>query len=278
MSTMRLILAGVFGCIAVYLFATAPPALPEAEASAGRDRVVEVERLFNAVNAINHAARAVYTQRIVGAGQGAGLAFGEDWAEPGVEKGPLPALFLRLTAQKMEAKPPPLGLYLGSDEPINISNLFQGAQVVAFEAVKTSRSPVFDVVDQVGHVAMYPDFASVQPCVTCHNEHEDSPKKDWKLDEVMGATTWTYPKGTVGAADYLTVTEAFFQSVEEAYATYLNKAAGFEDPVTASGDWPSERMRVLPDVETFMAEVRRASADQVVSELVFIADAEGVNK
>jgi hypothetical protein len=34
--------------------------------------------------------------------------------------------------------------------------------------------------------AVYPDVAVNQSCVTCHNQHQDSPKKDFKLGEVMG--------------------------------------------------------------------------------------------
>lgn len=268
MTFLKLILAGVFACLGIFLFVTAPPALPEEEEFAANARPVEVEKMFNAANAVNAAARQIYTARIVGGGKAAGLAFGEDWAEPGVEKGPLPALFLRLVAARMETKPARLGLYLGSDKPINKSNLFEGPQAVAFETVKQSRGPVFSTTAAGGFVAMYPDFASAAPCVSCHNDHADSPKTDWKMDDVMGATTWTYPSARLGAGDYLSVTEALFTSVEEAYQTYLDRAAQFATPVPAGAQWPEKGQKVLPDAETFMAEVRRAASEQVVRELI----------
>jgi len=34
--------------------------------------------------------------------------------------------------------------------------------------------------------AIYPDKASSEACVSCHNNHKDSPKKDFKINEVMG--------------------------------------------------------------------------------------------
>jgi len=34
--------------------------------------------------------------------------------------------------------------------------------------------------------AIYPDIASSGACVTCHNNHKDSPKKDFKLNQIMG--------------------------------------------------------------------------------------------
>lgn len=266
---------GSFVCLAIYLFVTAPPPLPSQAAAQGESRALPVQNLFEAVNAINHAARSIYTGRVVGGGLKAGLSYGEDWAEPGVEKGPLPALFLRLAAARMEAKPPQLGLYLGSDAPINASNLFTGAQAEAFARVKASEAPVFSTTERGDQVGMYPDFASAGPCVTCHNEHPDSPRKDWVLNEVMGATTWTYPAARLGAGTYLDVTEAFYDAVAEAYQSYLDKAAGFAAPVPIGPDWPGEGARVLPDLPTFMAEVRAKAGDPVMRALILTNGTEG---
>lgn len=154
-------------------------------------RTIPVERLFKTVNDINAAARSIYTSRIVGGGLKAGMKFCEDWADPGVDKGPLPALFLRLVAGELERRPPQIGLYLGSDAQINASNLFTGAQAEAFAKVRATRAGEFQPSNATSPaVAMYPDFASAAPCVSCHNDHPDSPKTDWKLNDVMGATTW----------------------------------------------------------------------------------------
>lgn len=275
MSLKTAVALGSFTCLAVYLFATAPPPLPTQAATGTAARALPVQNLFEAVNAINHAARSTYTARVVGGGAKAGLKFGEDWAEPGVEKGPLPALFLRLAAARMEAKPPQLGLYLGSDAPINASNLFTGDQARAYEQVKATRAPVFSISERGDQVGMYPDLASAKPCVTCHNDHPDSPRKDWVLNEVMGATTWTYPVARLGAADYLAVTEAFYDAVGEAYQAYLDKAAGFAVPVPQAAGWPEEGARVLPDLPTFMAEVRARSGDPVMRALILTSPQEG---
>lgn len=268
MTFSRIVALGGFTCLAVYLFVTAPPPLPSQAARALDGRALPVAHLFDAVNAINDSARSIYTARVVGGGLKAGLKYGEDWAEPGVEKGPLPALFLRLAASKMEAKPPQLGLYLGSDAPIEASNLFTGTQAEAFAQVRATAAPVFSQTERGDQVAMYPDLASAAPCVTCHNEHEDSPKKDWVLGDIMGATTWTYPEATVPASEYLATTEALYRSVEEAYQTYLDKAAGFATPVMAGPDWPGEGQAVLPDLPTFMAEVRKAAGGRVMQALL----------
>lgn len=273
MTNTALVLSGFFISLIVYLFATAPPELPDVEQNMEQQRPIDVANLFNAMNAINDTARRIYTAKIVGGGKKAGLDFGEDWAEPGVDKGPLPALFLRLVASRMETKPPQLGLYLGSDQPINKSNLFSGKQAQAFAQVKDLQAAVFLKSEDTHFVAMYPDVASAQPCVSCHNEHPDSPKDNWQLHDVMGATTWTYPHAQLGAGEYLEVTEAFYASVQEAYQSYLDKVSEFDQPVPVGLNWPERGTRELPDADTFMQVVRLESAASVLDDLVLQADA-----
>ena len=272
MTIFRLILAGCFMCTAIYLFVSAPAPLPEQTTHTNQARFIGSEHMFNAANAVNAAARHIYTSRIVGPGLKSGLRFGEDWAEPDVDKGPLPALFLRLVAQRLEAKPTRLGLYLGSDEPINKSNLFDDVQMAAFETLKRTQQPVVADIGSSGFVGMYPDIASAGPCVSCHNEHVESPKKDWVLNDVMGATTWTYPTAQLGAGDYLDTTEQVFEAVEESYARYIEKVTQFANPIAIGNGWPDGPSLILPDLDVFMAAVRDQAAVAVVDELVLISN------
>lgn len=106
-----------------------------------------------------------------------------------------------------------LGMYLDSDAPIGKSNQFKDFQLAAFNKVKEERSNVFLETHDDEYVAMYPDIASAKPCVSFHNEHLESPKADWKMDDVMGATTWTYPRKHLGAAEHLEVADDFNSSV-----------------------------------------------------------------
>ncbi|WP_294222317.1 DUF3365 domain-containing protein [uncultured Shimia sp.] len=267
MTLSRIFLTGVLGCLAVYLFVSAPAPLPDGDGEIAGCRH-PVNAVFDGVNAINEVARTMYTKRIVGGGMAAGLKYGEDWQEPGVEQGPLPALFLRATAAHMETLPPQLGLYLGSDAPINKSNLFGVGQVSAFETIKATRAAVYSDDTQSGFLAMYPDVAGVAPCVTCHNEHPDSPKKDWKLNDVMGATTWTYPRAEVTADEFMGVLDAMYASVAHTYEAYLKKTARFEVPVEISEGWPSAEQRVLPSAEVFLAEVKVQAAPVVLQAMM----------
>lgn len=52
-------------------------------------------------------------------------------------------------------------------------------------------------------VFMSPDIAIVKACVTCHNKHAKTPKDNWNMNDVMGATTWLYPEKTISVDDAL---------------------------------------------------------------------------
>ncbi len=70
------------------------------------------------------------------------------------------------------------------------------------------------------------DIASTEGCVNCHNNHEDSPKKDFKLGDVMGVLVVNIPIGTISAK-----TEAFFADSgdgEFGEATFLKTKKVFE--------------------------------------------------
>jgi adenylate cyclase len=253
---LSLVVAGI------YLFVNAPPALPETSAEPGS--TIPIEAVLATVAAENDIARALYTREIVTAGQAAGLRFQEEWLEPGIDAGPLPALLLREAAASLQRGPLPLGLFLGSDFPISPANRFAGRQTAAFETIKRTRRPEFFYAEDTGqYTAMFPDVAGVQGCVTCHNEHKDSPKTDWVLDDVMGATTWTYDKAAVTPEEYLRIIGAVRQSFRDAYAKYLEKVPSFEKQPEIGDRWPAEGY-FLPSADVFMAEfARRASASTV---------------
>ncbi|MCA9419897.1 MAG: DUF3365 domain-containing protein, partial [Nitrospira sp.] len=40
--------------------------------------------------------------------------------------------------------------------------------------------------NQSYYQAIFPDRAVSRACVHCHNAHQDSPKRDFKLNDVMG--------------------------------------------------------------------------------------------
>lgn len=262
--TQRLLILGMI-VLGVYLFVQAPPPLPDETDSMATGLRIQTASVFDAANAINAAAREIYTRDVVSGGMRAGLAFGEDWEEPEADEGPLPALFLRKVAFHLEAKPERLGLFLGSDRPINPSNMFSGPQAENFKAMIIDGAPKYFSGEDFGEAAMFADYAVVEGCVTCHNEHEDSPEKNWQLGELMGATTWTYPERTVSVEEYLQLLEAVYTSVDLAYRDYIRKSQSFERPPSLGQTWPERARYQIPDARTFMAAVREASAEKTLS-------------
>ncbi|NML45182.1 hypothetical protein HHL11_15620 [Ramlibacter sp. G-1-2-2] len=251
----------VFALLAIYLFVSAPPALPD---GAGGGRMIPAGEALALLDAENAAIRAMYTREIVGEGQKQGLAFREDWKKPEVAAGPLPALLLRETSNRLQVQVPELGLFLGSDFPLVRENLFRGEQATRYQQVKKTLQPQVYFDQALGRTtAMFPDRASAQGCVTCHNAHPGTPKKDWVLDEPMGATTWSYAGKQVSTETMLRMIAVLRASAVDAYGSYLQKVGGFDAAARpAIGDkWPRDGF-FLPDRETFRraVEARNSAA------------------
>ncbi|MBA3532537.1 MAG: hypothetical protein H0T73_11490 [Ardenticatenales bacterium] len=242
----------------VFLFVSAPPPLPEENSTAGE--LIPIETALRVVAQEQSTARTLYTREIVGPGQKAGLAFDEKWREPEVEAGPLPALFLRETSASLQRSAVGLGLFLGSDFPIASANRFSGVQTEHFVTIRETLEPEFFFEEDTGlYTGMFPDFASAEPCVTCHNQHPESPKVDWVLNDLMGATTWSYPKEAVTTDELMTMLAALRTAMREAYRAYLEEAASFATPPEIGEQWPVDGY-YLPSEEVFMAELTRRSS------------------
>lgn len=255
--------------LSVYLFAAAPPPLEEEKAA---EAEIPVERMFEILKAENDAVRAMWTKEVVGAGKPAGLKFDEHWREADVEAGPLPALFLRETAKSLEKNPTPLSLFLGSDYPINDANRFEGLQLEKFQAVKQTLQPQFFYLPDIKmQVAMFSDLAVSEGCVQCHNKHEQSPKRDWRLNDVMGATTWMYPAARVSMAELVRNIAALHQGFQEAYGAYVDKARKFANPPAIGERWPAEGY-CLPDPDVFMREIIKRTAPHTLAVLASLAE------
>jgi adenylate cyclase len=242
----------------IYFFATAPTDLDDATAA----RDVPVETLFRLLDAENASVRAIYTGEIVTPGQKIGLAYREDWKSGDVHAGPLPALLLRETANRLQQRVPELNLFLGSTYPIEASNMFEGTQSRYFAGIERDRKPRFFLDDSTGRqTAMFPDIASAPACVTCHNEHAKSPRKDWKQGDVMGATTWSFARGTLSTDEVIEILAAYRASAMDTYDAYLKKTARFDTAKRPQlGErWPKDGL-YLPDAQTFRRRVEERNS------------------
>jgi adenylate cyclase len=260
-----LVALGLFVLAAIYLFATRPVPL-QAEQATGR--TVSIETVFRVVAAENDVARKLWTADIVGAGGKVGLKFHEKWREPAMEAGPLPALFLREASMALQKTRIPLGLFLGSDFPIAQSNKFSGIQADHFAQLRKTGEPQFFNATDIGRfTAIFADRAVAPGCVTCHNEHPNSPKTDWKLNDIMGATTWSYPKERVSLEELVRIVGALRASFGAAYDAYLAKVATFAKPPEIGDKWPAEGY-FIPSKRAFLAEFERRASPNTVERLL----------
>lgn len=239
----------------IYLFVSAPEKLTFSNNQS--ELKYSSSDLFNVLARINDEARTLYTNQIVQKGKSVGINFDENWTLEEIEAGPLPALFLRETSANIEKSEVELGLYLGSDYPISQANMFKGIQKKKFEELKTNKKPVyFYDEDTKRNYAMFPDYAVGKACVNCHNEHKESPKKDWELNDIMGATTWSVPMDSLTTMQMLQYMKAYLNASMKTYDKFLNEVKGFKQntPPEIGDKWPEDGY-YLPDSKSFKSRL-----------------------
>lgn len=104
---------------------------------------------------------------------------------------PLPAQVLRMGAERIDAERGALFNYaLLSPWPINKQNGPRTEREKAgLRAVAEAKENYYteEEIDQKTYfTAYYPDRGVVEACVRCHNEHKDSPRRDFRIGDVMG--------------------------------------------------------------------------------------------
>jgi hypothetical protein len=255
-------------CMALgYLFFSAPEPLAAVDAA---DNSFSTEEAMALLAYENDVTRTLYTKAIVGAGKAQGWMFSEDWADPDVVAGPLPALFLRGIAEELNSGEVPLGLYLGSDFPIESSNQFQGRQAEIFTEMRERLEPAY-FFDQVTHetIGMFPDFASAPACVTCHNEHERTSKTDWELGDLMGATTWSFPGDSVTTDEVVSMLQAYRQGVANVWSRYLLEIEDMDASMRPEigSSWPSQGA-YIPSGRAFQDSVAELASPHLLAAIL----------
>ena len=262
--------ASVVAIVVAVIIVNAPP--PDNDKAAGR--LIPIAAVFAIVEAENDVVRELWTKQIVEAGQKNGLRFDKDWREPSVEAGPLPALFLRETAESLRRSPVPLYLFLGSDFPINDANKFTGLQTAYFNEIKRTGEPQFFFDGDIRfQTAMFADIAVTEACVSCHNNEPETTKTEWKLGDIMGATTWSYPRAEVSMEEVLSMVSALRRGFRDAYEEYLAKTATFAPPPVIGQNWPVDGY-FLPSTDVFMEEVERTASPRTIRRVLELQRAE----
>ncbi|HEY0711601.1 MAG TPA: DUF3365 domain-containing protein [Polyangia bacterium] len=149
-------------------------------------------KIADMIHLVLSADRAIYTEQVVNRlqNQDKVLKASEHWKD---EKSlPLPAQMFRMGGERVREQNKSLSYGLLSLWPINKKNAPRTeAEKAGLTAVANASATNHYATETLGDVsyftAVYPDRAVSQACVDCHNSHADSPKKDYKLNDVMGA-------------------------------------------------------------------------------------------
>ncbi len=159
------------------------------------ERGIPPKTVANYVHSIIQADRTIYTTHVVERMQEKGITFAaEHWKERNAL--PLPAQFLKYSGQLAAQKGDSIRYGLISLWPIHNgpANEFERK---ALEALSSqSMNPITGIVtsgQKHFFKAVYPDIAVSKACVSCHNTHLLSPKRDFKLNDVMGGIVITIP-------------------------------------------------------------------------------------
>jgi len=161
---------------------------------------VSYAKFTDALHMVLDNDRAVYTKNVVNrlVKDEKVIKASEHWVED--KALPLPAQMFRMGAEVTASKDAFFSYSLQSLWPINKSNAAGQTDVekagLQFVADNGGTEPYYSeevLGDQKYFTAVYADVAVAPVCVSCHNEHKDSPKTDFKLGDVMGAVVIRVP-------------------------------------------------------------------------------------
>lgn len=161
---------------------------------------VSAQKMADALHAVMASDRTIYTKTVVQRLKKAGVVKpSEHWED---EKAlPLPAQMFRMGAE-MVAKREDAGFTYGllSEWPINKQNKpTTEVEKEGLKYVAENKGKNFYGEEELGgqkyFTAVYADTGVAEACVTCHNEHKDSPRTDFKLGDVMGGVVVRIPLG-----------------------------------------------------------------------------------
>ena len=182
---------------AAFALFLSPFVLSAANKGSSSPSLIPAERVAEYVHSVIQADRSIYTNEVVERMKTQGVVTAsENWRDTG--KLPLPVQFLIEASRLMADNPNGIRFRLISNWAINKDNMprtnFEEAGLLQI-AVSPER-PHKGMKTENGieyFEALYPDIAVSQSCVRCHNAHPHSPKKDFRVGDVMGGLLLSIP-------------------------------------------------------------------------------------
>jgi hypothetical protein len=159
---------------------------------------IPLEKVADMLHTVMEADRTVYTQSVVNRLQNDEKVIVAD--EHFVDKKalPLPAQMFRFGAERAGEKNKTFSYSLLSLWPVNKQNAPRTeVEKEGLKAVANDKTKAFYKEETLGgkkyFTAVYADIAVSPACVSCHNAHPESPRKDFKLNDTVGGVVIRIP-------------------------------------------------------------------------------------
>lgn len=191
-------LIGLCGAAVLTLAVLNPAPTAKAGLFGDDEAVIAAKDVADMLHAVMESDRTVYTRQVVSRLAvkekviKASEHFGDDKALP------LPAQMFRFGAEMVSEKTDKFSYSLLSLWPVNKQNKPRtDIEIEGLNFVADNKGENFYGEEELGgqtyFTAVYADTAVADACVSCHNEHKDSPRTDFELGEVMGGVVIRIP-------------------------------------------------------------------------------------
>ena len=161
---------------------------------------VTPQQMADALHAVMEADRTVYTRNVVNRLQNEEkvIQASEHWQDD--KALPLPAQMFRMGAEMAAQKNANFTYALLSKWPVNKQNAPKtDAEKSGLDYVAGNAGQNYYTEETLGgrtyFTAVYADKAVAPACISCHNAHQDSPRADFKMGDVMGGVVVRIPVG-----------------------------------------------------------------------------------
>ena len=159
---------------------------------------IEPKTMTDALFSVMEADRTVYTKLIIGrlAKKEKVIKASEHWKD---EKAlVLPAQMFRYGAERVAEKGADFSYSLLSLWPVNAQNKPKtDVEKEGLKFIADNPGQNFYSEEKLGDTnyftAIYPDIGVAGACISCHNNHKDTPRTDFKLGDVMGGVVIRIP-------------------------------------------------------------------------------------
>lgn len=222
---------------------------------------ISPEKAAYYIHAVIEADRTIYSQYLVDRlKETVNLNATENWKKD--KTLPLPAQFLLMSSERVRSKNVGLDFRLMSLWPINKANeaRTENEKKGLQEVIKNPDKPytwIRKTDNELTYNAVYADKAVAKRCVSCHNNHPKSSKRDFKLNDVMGGILLAFPiNQTLNEDNNPTyhvppeVVTDYIHAILEAdrivYARHVVNRLQKENVIYPSENWWEENTLLLP--------------------------------